>query len=209
MIGSLRGRVVRVEEEWVVLEVGGVGYQVHLHQRALAQMQAQRDEVSLQVHTSVREDAISLYGFLSSEELVLFRHLLGVERIGPKAALAILSRSEWQGLVEAIAQENYDLLAAAPGIGAKTARRIVLELKGRVESLRTSPGAAAPGPVGALGERAVEALAALGFSGAEARRAVAAEMASERQPEAPERTIEAVVRDALRRLGPAANGRRA
>ncbi|MHB1638997.1 MAG: Holliday junction branch migration protein RuvA [Candidatus Dormibacteria bacterium] len=207
MIGSLRGRVVRVEEEWVVLEVGGVGYQVHLHQRALAQLQTERGEVTLQIHTSVREDAISLYGFLSPEELVLFRHLLGVERIGPKAALAILSRSEWQGLVEAIVEENYDLLAAAPGIGAKTARRIVLELKGRVDSLRAIPGAAAPTPVGPLGERAVEALAALGFSAAEARRAVAVELASDRQAGAPERTIEVVVRDALRRLAPTTTGR--
>ncbi len=207
MIGSLRGRVARVEEEWVVLEVGGVGYQVHLHQRALAQMQAAKEEVTLQIHTSVREDAISLYGFVSPEELVLFRHLLGVERIGPKAALAILSRSDWQGLVEAIAQENFDLLAAAPGIGAKTARRIVLELKGRVESLRAVPGAPVAASVGALGERAVEALAALGFPAAEARRAVALELADSSPDAGSERTIEVVVRDALRRLAPSGNGR--
>ncbi len=206
MIGSLRGRVTRVDEDWVVLEVGGVGYQVYLHQRALAQMQTLRGEVTLQIHTSVREDAISLYGFVSPEELILFRHLLGVERIGPKAALAILSRSEWQGLVEAIAQENFDLLAAAPGIGAKTARRIVLELKGRVESL-LAPGAPVAAPVGSVGERAVEALAALGFPPAEARRAVALELAGGSPDGGPDRTIEMVVRDALRRLAPAGNGR--
>jgi Holliday junction DNA helicase RuvA len=206
VIGSLRGRVARVEEDWVVLEVGGVGYQVYLHQRGLAQMQAARGEVTLQIHTSVREDAISLYGFVSPEELVLFRHLLGVERIGPKAALAILSRSEWQSLVEAITQENFDLLAAAPGIGAKTARRIVLELKGRVEPL-LAPGTPALAPVGSLGERAVEALAALGFPGAEARRAVALELAEGAPGDGPDRTIEMVVRDALRRLAPAGNGR--
>jgi Holliday junction DNA helicase RuvA len=207
VIASLRGRVSRVEEDWVVLEVGGVGYQVHLHQRALGQMQVAKDEVTLQIHTAVREDAISLYGFATVEELALFRHLLGVERIGPRAALAILSRSEWQGLVEAIAQENVDLLAAAPGIGAKTARRIVLELKGKVDSLAAVPGAPAPAPAGALGERAVEALTALGFPAAEARRAVALELAVPTPESESERTIEMVVREALRRLAPAGSGR--
>jgi Holliday junction DNA helicase RuvA len=200
--------VTRVEEDSVVVEVLGVGYQVHVHQRNLAMLQAERDEVLLQVHTTVREDDISLYGFLSLEELALFRHLLAVERIGPKAALAILSRSEWRALVEAITNEDFDLLAAAPGIGPKTARRIVLELKGKLEPLAGATPRSAPAPAGAVAERGVEALVALGFGQGEARRAVA-ESVGEADPEqAPERTVEAVVRDALRRLGRSAGGAR-
>ncbi|HVD03784.1 MAG TPA: Holliday junction branch migration protein RuvA [Candidatus Dormibacteraeota bacterium] len=209
MIASLRGRVVRVDEEWAVLEVGGVGYQVYVHARTAGTLQAERGEVTLQVHTAVREDAISLYGFLNAEELACFRYLLGVERIGPKAALAILSRSEWQALVDAIMTENYDVLAAVPGIGAKTARRIVLELKGRVDSL-AGPGRSAPAPPSTpLGERAVEALVTLGFSVAEARRAVALETAEVDSETAAGRTLELMVRAALRRLGPSESGAKA
>ena len=209
MIASLRGRVLRVEEEWAVIDVAGVGYQVFVHARTAAVLQAERHEISLHVHTVVREDAISLYGFVNAEELACFRYLLGVERIGPKAALAILSRSEWQVLVEAIVAENYDLLAAVPGIGAKTARRIVLELKGRVDGLADPGWAPGPAPSTAVGERAVEALTALGFSPSDARRAVAMELAlpgaTGAEAEAG-RTIEAVVSGSLRRLGPNPRG---
>jgi len=208
LIASLKGRVTRVEEDSVVVEVLGVGYQVHVHQRNLATLQAERGEVQLQVHTTVREDDISLYGFLSLEELALFRHLLAVERIGPKAALAILSRSEWRALVEAISNEDFDLLAAAPGIGPKTARRIVLELKGKLEPLAGPTLRSAPTPVGAMAERGVEALVALGFSHGEARRAVADSLAEADQEEGAERTVEAVVRDALGRLRPPVGGAR-
>ena len=114
MIAALRGVVVRVEDEWAVLEVGGVGYQVYVHPRTAAQLLGEAGEVSLQIHTVVREDAISLYGFFSSEELVFFRYLLTVERIGPKAALAILARVEWPSLVAAIALYERMGFAAIP-----------------------------------------------------------------------------------------------
>lgn len=211
MIAALRGRVLRVEEEWAVIDVAGVGYQVFVHARTAARLQGESQEVSLHVHTVVREDAISLYGFVNAEELACFRYLLGVERIGPKAALAILSRSEWQVLVEAIMAENYDLLAAVPGIGAKTARRIVLELKGRVDSLAEPGWAPAPALATVVGERAVEALTALGFAPADARRAVALELAAPEPVAAragAERTIEAVVTGSLRRLGPSSRSAR-
>lgn len=209
MIAALRGRVARVEEEWAVIDVGGVGYQVFVHARTAAVLKSEREEVSLQVHTVVREDAISLYGFLNSEELACFRFLLGVERIGPKAALAILARSEWQGLVDAINAENYDLLATVPGIGAKTARRIVLELKGRLDGL-AGPGRSPSAPVPTqLGELAVEALSAMGFSQTDARRAVALELADEdgAAAEPSGGTMESVVKGSLKRLAPSRQGR--
>ncbi len=201
MIASLRGAVGRVDEESVVIEVAGVGYQVFVHQRTAAQLRAAVGEVRLDVHTVVRDDAISLYGFLDPQELVFFRHLLGVERIGPKAALAILSRTEWGVLAEAIASEDHGVLAAVPGIGVKTARRIVLELKGTVDQMGivSAPGRAPSS--GAPVERAVEALVQLGFSAQQAREAVGAGLNTARGEEP--HTVEELVRDALQRLRPA------
>jgi Holliday junction DNA helicase RuvA len=199
LIASLRGAVGRVDEESVVIEVAGVGYQVFVHQRTAAQLRAAVGEVRLDVHTVVRDDAISLYGFLDPQELVFFRHLLGVERIGPKAALAILSRTEWAVLAEAIAAEDHGVLAAVPGIGVKTARRIVLELKGTVDQMGiAAPPAGVPSP-GAPVERAVDALVQLGFSAPQAREAVGAGLAA--APRAEAHSVEDLVRDALQRLG--------
>jgi len=200
VIAALRGTVTRVEEEWAVLEVGGVGYQVYVHPRTASWLMEQPGEISLQIHTVVREDAISLYGFLSPEELSCFRYLLSVERIGPKAALAILARAEWQSLVAAIMNEDHALLASVPGIGTKTARRIVLELKGRVDELAV-PGADGAIQTGSqLAERAAAALVALGFPSVEARRAVRDELARAGGGATAERTIEDVVKAALQRL---------
>ena len=201
MIASLRGSVVRVDDEWVVVEVGGVGYQVFVHPRTGAQLMGETGEVTLQIHTVVREDAISLFGFLSNEELVFFRYLLTVERIGPKAALAILARAEWPSLVAAIMREDHALLASVPGIGSKTAQRIVLELKGRVDQLAL-PGTPPPPPLtDPLGEEATAALVALGFTTGEARRAVADTLAGGAETEGAERTLEDVVKSSLQRLG--------
>ncbi|MGA9774820.1 MAG: Holliday junction branch migration protein RuvA [Candidatus Dormiibacterota bacterium] len=205
MIASLRGRIARVDEEWVVLEVGGVGFQVFVHARTGAQLRAASGEVRLEVHTVVRDDAISLYGFLDPQELVFFRHLLGVERIGPRAALAILSRTEWESLAEAIVAEDHELLAAVPGIGLKTARRIVLELKGTVDQMGIVSAPAADGRSTAVGDRATEALVALGFTASTSRSAVGSALAT--LGGQGDRTVEEVVREALRRLGPNGAGR--
>jgi len=199
LIAALRGRVLRVEDDWAVIDVGGVGYQVYVHHRTASQLLGERAEVTLQIHTVVREDAISLYGFVSTEELAFFRYLLTVERIGPKAALAILSRSEWTALVAAIMSGDHALLASVPGIGAKTAQRIVLELKGRVDQLALPSVAPAGAERGTLDERAIAALIALGFPASESRKAVAASLPG--SADAAERTLEGMVRSALQRLG--------
>jgi Holliday junction DNA helicase RuvA len=160
----------------------------------------ERGEVLLQIHTVVREDAISLFGFLAVEELACFRYLLTVERIGPKAALAILARAEWQAVVEAIMSGDHALLASVPGIGPKTAQRIVLELRGRVDQLAVLGVGVAPAASGQLGERAVAALVALGFTRGEAHKAVSSELAAAPSDGPEEPTIEEVVRGALQRL---------
>ncbi|MFZ0994710.1 MAG: Holliday junction branch migration protein RuvA [Candidatus Dormiibacterota bacterium] len=201
MIAALRGEVIRVEEEWAVLEVGGVGYQVYVHPRTAAQLMSTVGEARLQIHTIVREDAISLYGFLSLEELACFRYLLTVERIGPKAALAILARAEWQSLVAAIVNGDHALLASVPGIGAKTAQRIVLELRGRVDELAIPGALGVQSDAGPLSERAASALIALGFPTAEAKRAVSEALAENADGAASGRTIEDVVKAALQHLG--------
>lgn len=201
MIASLRGSVARVDDEWVVIEVGGVGYQVYVHPRTAAQLLGEEGEVTLQIHTVVREDAISLFGFLTQEELVFFRYLLTVERIGPKAALAILARAEWPSLVAAIINEDHALLASVPGIGSKTAQRIVLELKGRVDQLAMPGATATLVDTGPLGERATAALVALGFPAGEARRAVAETVRETAGLDDSQRTLEDVVKSALLRLG--------
>jgi Holliday junction DNA helicase RuvA len=200
MIAALRGTIARVEDEWVVLEVGGVGYQVYVHPRTASRLLEERGEVLLQIHTVVREDAISLFGFLAVEELACFRYLLTVERIGPKAALAILARAEWQAVVEAIMSGDHALLASVPGIGPKTAQRIVLELRGRVDQLAVLGVGVAPAASGQLGERAVAALVALGFTRGEAHKAVSSELAAAPSDGPEEPTIEEVVRGALQRL---------
>jgi Holliday junction DNA helicase RuvA len=200
LIASLRGSVGRVEEESAVIEVAGVGYLVFVHQRTAAQLRAAVGDVRLDVHTVVRDDAISLYGFLDPQELVFFRHLLGVERIGPKAALAILSRTEWRILAEAISAEDHGVLAAVPGIGVKTARRIVLELKGTVDQMGIVPPPGRSTAGGAPTERAVDALVQLGFSAPQAREAVRTALAA--APAESAHTVEDLVRDALQRLGP-------
>ncbi|HVA21277.1 MAG TPA: Holliday junction branch migration protein RuvA [Candidatus Micrarchaeia archaeon] len=205
MIARLRGEVAAVEPEWAVLDVGGIGYQVFAHPRMLAWLEAAAGPVTVHVHTAVREDAISLFGFASAEELAVFRLLIGVERVGPRAALAILGRAEWPTLVRTIAADDPQLLASVPGIGAKTAARLILELRGKLDGLA---GAALQGerpaaPPGPLTTAAVEAVVGLGYPAPTARRAVrqAVEAAGGAA------SLDQVVTDALRRLDPGAGER--
>lgn len=182
MIARLRGSVVAVDDEWVVLEAGGVGYEVFCHLRtllALREAASEHREVALHVHTAVSDDAIRLFGFTTAEELRLFRLLLAVERIGPKAALGILGRAELPTLVRALRAGDAKLLATVPRVGPKTAERVVLELRDRLDGL-TLPGDTAAPPEAQNRHAvasAVEGLTGLGFRDAEARAAVAAAMA--------------------------------
>jgi holliday junction DNA helicase RuvA len=176
VIALLRGALVQLGDDHVVIDTGGVGYEVFCHLRTIATLHTARDpEVTLFVHTSVSADAIRLYGFSTQDELRLFRLLIGVERIGPKAALGILGRAELPTLVRAIAEGDVALVATVPGIGRKTAERVILELRDKVASLEP-PGtqhAAATGESQAVAA-AIAGLVGLGFRESEARNAVAA-----------------------------------
>jgi Holliday junction DNA helicase RuvA len=162
MISRLRGTVVARTPGGVVVDVGGVGYLVAATPRVHARV---GDETTVETYLHVREDALQLYGFASGEERELFELLLGVSGIGPKVALAIVSGSPPAELRRAIARDDLARFEAIPGIGRKTAQRVVMELKDRM---------AEPAMAGANGELlARDALVELGWSLVDAERALA------------------------------------
>jgi Holliday junction DNA helicase RuvA len=173
MIASLRGKVVARMLDGVVLDVNGVGYRIQTTLRALRKAQT-GEEVALDTYLHVREDALQLYGFAEPAERELFEHFLSVSGVGPKVALAILSGSTPADLRRSIALEDVTRFVAIPGIGKKTAERVVLELKEKIGQLDV---------LGAPREHelvARDALVELGYSLPEAERALATT-----DPEAP------------------------
>jgi holliday junction DNA helicase RuvA len=168
MIARLRGRPVARTAEGLVLDVGGVGYLVHATPSAARQ---EGDEITVHTYLHVREDALQLYGFAEVAERELFVQLLSVNGVGPKVALAVVSGSPAAELRRAIVLEDTARFQAIPGIGKKTAERILLELKEKLAgdlSLAPTPGV----PAGDLVAR--DALVELGFSLQDAERALAA-----------------------------------
>jgi holliday junction DNA helicase RuvA len=134
VIGSLRGQLgVRVGETEVLVEVGGVGYRVALTTPTAASLPAAGSELFLYVHTYVREDAIVLYGFVHDDERRCFEALLGAHGVGPALALAILSTLSPATLSTAVLEDDLDSLCAVPGVGRKTAARLVIDLKSRLD----------------------------------------------------------------------------
>jgi Holliday junction DNA helicase RuvA len=171
MIASLRGTVTARRGDGVVLDVGGVGYLLHATRAALRRCEA-GGEVRLETHLHVREDALQLYGFADAGERELFELLLGVSGVGPKVALAIVSGSPADELRRAIALEDTARFEAIPGIGRKTAQRVVLELKEKLGPVSAAPAPAAGAPAdGHLLAR--DALVELGFTIHEAEQALA------------------------------------
>jgi Holliday junction DNA helicase RuvA len=170
MIGRLTGRLASKAPDQVLLEVGGVGYLVHIPLSTFYELPEQEAPASLWIHTHVREDALSLYGFLTERERSLFLLLLGVTGIGPRVALTVLSGIPPLELVEALRRQDVRRLVAVPGVGKKTAERMVLELAERVAAL---PGEA-PGrePAAVAFEDVVSALVNLGYRKTEAEKAV-------------------------------------
>ncbi len=177
MIGFLRGRVVRSTGEQVVVEVGGVGYLVSIPAAAREKVGPAGSQVELHVHTHVREDQLALFGFASAAELELFEQLIQVDGVGPKVGLAILSVASVEVLKRAILQEDVGPIRRAPGVGPRTAQKVIIDLKPRLEAeaaLLAVPRAAAVAGDGQV-PRAVEtALRGLGFSAQQARQGVEA-----------------------------------
>jgi holliday junction DNA helicase RuvA len=171
MIARLRGRAVAYDPNGLVLDVGGVGYRLHATPSAVRKAQAD-DEVVLETHLHVRDDALELYGFGEAGERELFEQLLAVSGVGPKVALAIVSGYSPGELRRAIVREDAALFQTIPGIGKKTAQRVVLELKEKM-----APLAAVEAPHLGAGDGHIvarDALVELGYSVAEAEQRLAA-----------------------------------
>ena len=167
MIGALRGRVSFKVKNAVVLDVAGVGYIVRLPDPLLAELE-KGEELYCYTYLAVRETEWTLFGFKTREEMGLFELLLSVQKVGPKAALAALSAMEPQAIAGAIASEQPNMLTHIPGIGKKTAERIVLDLKGKVDDYITGTVAT----TSSNDADAISALTGLGYSLAEAQDAV-------------------------------------
>lgn len=181
MIGRLKGLVDSTGEDWVIVDVGGVGYEVTCSIRTLAGLPAVGEAVSLSIETYVREDAIRLFGFASASERAWFRLLQGVQGVGAKVALALLGTLTTDELANAIALQDKAQVSRAPGVGPKVAGRIVTELKDRIPAVLATEvsefaasGDASSTPVGTAALDAVSALTNLGYAQAQASAAVAA-----------------------------------
>jgi Holliday junction DNA helicase RuvA len=168
MIGTLRGPVTHVGLDYVVVELGGVGYRVVVSPALLGRLRPER-EAHLFIHHLVREDLQALFGFGSAEELAFFELLMTVTGVGPRLALAITAAHPVTKLQLAIVTDDVDVLTSVSGVGRKTAQRIILELK---EKIHAAGIAAAPG--GPTDSDVVAALESLGYTATEARRAAGA-----------------------------------
>jgi Holliday junction DNA helicase RuvA len=170
VIGRLVGRLATKATDHVILDVGGVGYHVHIPLSTFYELPEAESPASLWIHTYVREDSLSLYGFVTERERALFRMLLDVAGIGPRVALTVLSGIPPTELVEALRSQDARRLMAVPGVGKKTAERMVLELSEKVTKFAAEPTAGRPAAVS--GEDVISALVNLGYRKADAERAV-------------------------------------
>ncbi|NBU60028.1 MAG: Holliday junction branch migration protein RuvA [Betaproteobacteria bacterium] len=169
MIGRLRGTLLAKQPPQVLVEAGGVGYEIDVPMSTLYALPALGAEVTLLTHLVVREDAHLLYGFATDRERATFRELLRISGVGPKVALAVLSGLSTDDLARAVAMQDTALLTRVPGIGKKTAERLLLELKGRLADALPGAGGVAAGGASA---DVMAALVALGYNEREAAAAV-------------------------------------
>ncbi len=192
MIASLRGHIQSRDADGVVLDVGGVGYRLSMSGRSLSFLENATNEVFVYTYLHVREDALSLFGFVEAEEREFFEILKGVAGVGPKVAIAVLSAYAPDGLRKAVINNDVALFQSISGIGKKTAERLVLELKDKVGG----PAAAAAGPAAPSGNGgyllAREALISLGYNFAEAEAALAGAD--------PDEGVEELVKAALKKM---------
>ncbi len=196
MFAYLEGTVDGVDERSAVVDVGGVGYRIFVTQPTARSLQGTDGPVRVHTHLAVREDAWTLYGFLDPRDLEVFRVLIGVNKIGPALALKILGEVPVDELVRAVQAENEAVLTRVPGIGAKSARRLVLELRDRLTGLGAGSGAIQT-PIGGpnAASDATAALVALGFAPREAAEAVEAAAG-----DAPGADLQGLIRGALAQL---------
>ncbi len=178
MYSYIKGVLAELEEDAIVVETGGIGYHIYTTGQTFSRLPSLGDEVKIYTYLYIREDAMLLYGFCSKDELRVFKLLLGVSGIGPKGALAILSVMTTDDLRFAVLGDDAKTIAKAPGVGVKTAQRLILELRDKLsiedafeEKLSQAEDTARDKAKGAKNE-AVQALVALGYSSSEALKAL-------------------------------------
>jgi holliday junction DNA helicase RuvA len=181
MIAHLRGRLLSKAPNQLIIDCNGVGYDVVISIATFSELPAEGAEVSLHIHTHVREDQLALFGFAGAQEKRLFERLLTISGIGPKLAITVLSGISPERLVAAIRGGDHATLTRIPGIGKKTAERVVLELKDKLEDMAV-PVAAGAGHHTPVGDDALSALVNLGYARPIAQKAI--ETAIEKNPEA-------------------------
>ena len=203
MIAYLKGEVVVIEEDKLILECGTIGYNISMPASALDGTLRPGQEVKIHTHLHVREDAMQLYGFLTRDDLKMFRMLLGVSGIGPKAALGILSGLSADELRFAVLSDDVKTISRAPGVGKKTAQKMILELKDKLdlqEAFDTKTmhvqdaSQAETGDLADARKEAVQALTALGYCGSEALRAV------KQVDMSPDMNVEEILKQALKKM---------
>jgi Holliday junction DNA helicase RuvA len=172
MIARLRGQLVRKSVQEALVDVGGVGYRVVIPLSTFYRLGAEGEPATLLIHTHVREDTLSLFGFLTGDEQSLFERLISVSGVGPKLAINILSGIDAGELRKALRSSDVARLTRVPGVGKKTAERLVLELKDKVPPGETAPEADTAAAPGSMKEDLLSALANLGYSRPEAERSV-------------------------------------
>ena len=195
MIARLTGKVAEKGSDHAVLEVGGVGYLVHLSTVTAASLPPDGEAVTLRTFTNVRQDAIELFGFAGEDEEAVFRALIEVKGVGPRAAQNILSGIEPRELARAIADGDVARLTKAPGVGKKTAERLVVELREKLAVLARAAGPAKAGPDAGALEQLRQALLNLGYKAPQAEGAVDA-----LRDDADGRRLDDLLREALKLL---------
>ncbi|MBT8445333.1 MAG: Holliday junction branch migration protein RuvA [Gammaproteobacteria bacterium] len=164
MIGFVRGRLAHKEPPWVVIDVGGVGYEIEAPMSTIFRLPDVGNDVQLRTHLVVREDAQTLFGFSTEEERSLFRNLIKVSGVGAKLALTILSGISVEGFKQCVLTEDKAALVRLPGIGRKTAERLILDMRDRIDgAVLTTAGAVAPGEPASARADAFNALVSLGY----------------------------------------------
>lgn len=198
MIAFVRGKPVPSGPDSLIIDVGGIGYQIQVPTAVAARLSGSKEEVLIHTYMYVREDAMHLFGFLEDSDRAVFALLLQVSGIGPKVALGIMSAMNAPTLIQAVISEQVAILTGIPGVGKKTAQRIIIELKDRFKKMTALDTPVADSDTGRpdIAGEALQALAVLGYSPLEARRALQQARERDNSP----RELADVIKMALKEL---------